>query len=150
MFLFSSIPRDYISLQKPCRMFVDGLAWLESPISHSVNSDVQIYFIYLTSHVALLLFIFISFRVLNSIRSYGRSKYVIKVNDIDHSNFCEGRDVDISISSKKIKIMLPGNYSKHLVVYISNINICVFFHIQGILSLQAPCQIFVRQLARVG
>jgi hypothetical protein len=107
-------------------------ALFELPISHSVNSDVQIYFIYLMSHTALLWFIFIALRVLDGIMSYGRSKHVIKVNDFDRSNFLEGRDVDISISSKKIKTMLYGNHSKLLVVYIPNINVFVSFHIQGL------------------
>jgi hypothetical protein len=31
----------------------------------------------------------------------------------------------------KIKIILPGNYSQRLVGYIPNINVFVFFHIQG-------------------
>jgi hypothetical protein len=132
MVSFSSISRDYISLQEPCQIFVDWSAWFESPISHSVNSDVQIYFLYLMSHTALLWFIFIDFRVLDSIMSYGRSKHVFKVNDFDRSIFWKGRDVNISISSKKIKIMLHGNYSKHFVVYILNINVFVFFHIQGL------------------
>jgi hypothetical protein len=83
MFSSSSIPRDYIFLQEPCRIFVDWPTWLESPISHSVNSDVQIYFIYLPSHAELLLFIFIAFRFLDSVMNYGRSKHVIKVNDFD-------------------------------------------------------------------
>jgi hypothetical protein len=76
-------------------------AWLESPISHFANSDIQIYFIYLLSHTVLLLFIFIVFRVLDSIMSYGRSKHAIKVNYFDRSNFWECKDVDISISLKK-------------------------------------------------
>jgi hypothetical protein len=52
--------RDYISLHAPCRIFVDRPAWLESPISHSINSDVQIHFAYLTSQTVLLLLIFVS------------------------------------------------------------------------------------------
>jgi hypothetical protein len=132
MFWFSSISRDYIPLQEPYQIFVDQPASLESPISHSVNSDGQIYFIYLTSHTALLLFIFIAFRVLDSIMSYGQSKHVIKVNGFNRSNFWESRDINIAASSKKIKIMLHGNYSKYLVAYIPNINVFVFFHIQGL------------------
>jgi hypothetical protein len=38
--------------------------------------------------------------------SYDLSKHGIKVNDFDRLNFWEGRDVDVSISSKKIKFML--------------------------------------------
>jgi hypothetical protein len=133
VFVFFHIQGLHISA-KPCYTFVGRPAWLELTISHSVNYDVQIYFLYLTFHTALLLllFIFITFRALDSIMSYGRSKHVIKVNDFDRSNFWEGWDVDISISSKKIKIVLSGNYSKYPVVYIPNINVFVFFHIQGL------------------
>jgi hypothetical protein len=149
MFSFSSISRDYISLQEPSQIFVDRPAWLESPISHSVNSDVEIYFIYLMFHTALLLFIFIAFRVLDSSMNYGQSKHVIKVNNFDRSNFWEGKDVDISISSKKIKIMPYGNYSRHLVVYIPKTNIFVFFHIQG-LHISASTLSAFRSSSRAG
>jgi hypothetical protein len=37
-----------------------------------------------------------------------------------------------SHSVMKIKILLPGNYSKHHVVYIQNGNVFIFFHIQGL------------------
>jgi hypothetical protein len=64
--------------------------------------------------------------------NYDQSRRVIKVDGFDRSKFWEGRNVNISFSSKKIKIMLPGNYSQHLVVYIPNKNVFVFFHIQGV------------------
>jgi hypothetical protein len=80
---------------------------------------------------------------------YARSKHVIKVNDFDHLNFWEGKDVDVSISSKKIKIILHGNYSKHLVVYIPNINVFVFFYIQGLHISASTLSDFVRHLAPV-
>jgi hypothetical protein len=38
---------------------------------------------------------------------------------------------NFSRSAMKIKIMLPENYPQHLVVYIRNRNVFVFFHIQG-------------------
>jgi hypothetical protein len=103
IFLFSVISRDHIALQAPCQIFVDRPAWLESPISRSLAYDVQIHFIYLTSHTALMLMIFISFCVLNRIMSYGRSKRVMKFGGLNRSNCLEDRNVDISISSKKIK-----------------------------------------------
>jgi hypothetical protein len=49
-----------ISLQAPCQIFVEWLAWLKSPISYSINSVVQIHIIYSTSQSVLLLFMFIS------------------------------------------------------------------------------------------
>jgi hypothetical protein len=64
--------------------------------------------------------------------SYCRSKRVMKFGEFDRSKFWEGRNVDISISSKKIKIMFPGNYLQHHAVYIRNRNRFVFFHIQGL------------------
>jgi hypothetical protein len=132
MFSFSSISRDYISLQAPCQTFIDRPVWLESSISRSLASDVQIYFIYLMCHTALLFFMFIVFCVLQSIVNYDQSERVMKFNGLDRSKFWEDRNVDISISSKKIKIMLPGNYSQYRVVYIQNRNVFVFFHIQGL------------------
>jgi hypothetical protein len=82
--------------------------------------------------------------------SYGRSKRVIKIDGSDRSNFWEGRDVEISISSKKIMIMLSENYSKRLAVYIRNRNVFVFFYIHGLSVFASTCQIFVRHLAQVG
>jgi hypothetical protein len=113
---FSSISRDYIALPAPCQIFMDRSTWLESSISRSPASDVQIHFIDLICHTALLLLIFIPFRDLDRIMSYDQSKRVIKVDTFDRSKFWEGRNVNIAISSKKIKIRLLGNYSKHHVV----------------------------------
>jgi hypothetical protein len=59
-------------------------------------------------HTALLSLIFIAFGVLDSIMSYGRSKRVINVDGFGGLNFWKGSDVDVLISSKRIKIMLPG------------------------------------------
>jgi hypothetical protein len=132
MFSFSSISRDYISLQAPCQIVVNRPAWLGRPISLAPAFDIQIHFIYLMCHTALLLLIFMSFRVLNSILRDGRSKRVMKFDGFDHSKFWEGKDVDISTSLKKTKIMFSGTYSKHHVVYIPNINVFVFFYIQGL------------------
>jgi adenine-specific DNA methylase len=40
----------------------------------------------------------IAFRLLNNIMNYDRFKRVIKVDELDYSKFCEGRNVDVSIS----------------------------------------------------
>jgi hypothetical protein len=143
MFSFSSIFRDYISLQAPCQIFADRPARLGEPISCSLASDVQIYFIYLTSYTVLLLLIFITFCVLNGIASYGQSKRMIKIDGFERSMLWEGRDVDIAISSKKIKIILPGNYSQRHVVYIRDINVFIFSISRNYLSFQGHSQIFV-------
>jgi hypothetical protein len=47
---------------------------------------------------------------------------------------------NFSRSAMKIKIVLPENYSQHLVVYIRNRNVFVFFHIQRV-------RIFARTLS---
>jgi hypothetical protein len=83
MFSFSSISRDYMPLQVPCHMVVDWSAWFESSIPRSLESDVQIHFIYLMCHAALMLLIFLSFCVLDSIVSYNQFKHVIKVGAFD-------------------------------------------------------------------
>jgi hypothetical protein len=79
--------------------------------------------------------------------SYGRSKPVMKFDGFGRSTIWEGRNVDISISSKKIKIMLHGNYLKHLVVSIPNIKIFVFFHIQG---LDISARTLSQQITNIG
>jgi hypothetical protein len=108
----SFISRDYISLQAPCQMVVNRSAWLESSLSRSLASNIQIHFIYLTCHISLTLLIFITFCALDNVVTYRRSKRVIKVGAFDRSNFGQWGNVDILISSKKIKIILPVNYSK--------------------------------------
>jgi hypothetical protein len=89
---FSSISRNYVSLQAPCQIFVNWSAWLESLISRSLASDVQIHCIYLMCYVALMLLIFITFCVLNSIVSYDRSKHVIQVGAFGRRWFFCGRE----------------------------------------------------------
>jgi hypothetical protein len=42
---------------------------------------------------------------------------VTKVDGFDRSTFYEGGNIDISIFSKKIKIMLPGHYSQDHLLY---------------------------------
>jgi hypothetical protein len=81
--MFSSISRDCMSLQAPCQLFVDRSTWLESSIPRSFPFDVEIHFIYMMCHTTLLLLAFITFRVLNSIVSYRRSKRVMKVGEFD-------------------------------------------------------------------
>jgi hypothetical protein len=49
--------------------------------------------------------------------SYDRSKFVIGLNQFGDSKIGETRKVNISICSMKIKIVLPGNYLQHNVVY---------------------------------
>jgi hypothetical protein len=150
MFLYSSISMDSIYMQEPCQIFLDRPAWHESPISHSVNSDVQIYFIYLTSHTALLWFIFITFRVLDSIMTYGRSKHMMKVDEFDRSNFWEGRDINISIFSKKIQLCSMELFETPCCLYSKSKCFRFLPYSEGYISLQAPFQIVVRHLARVG
>jgi hypothetical protein len=58
---FSSISKDYMSLQASCQIFVDRPASLGSSISRSLASDVQIHFVSLIFHTVL---IFIAFAFL--------------------------------------------------------------------------------------
>jgi hypothetical protein len=132
MFSLSSRSRDHISLRALCQILVNRSSWLESSIARSLASDVQIHFIYLMCYTALFPLVFIAFCILDSTVSYGRSKRAITVDWFVRLNFWEGRNVDISISSKIIKIVLTGNYSQHHVVYILNRNVFVFFHSQGL------------------
>jgi hypothetical protein len=44
--LISFTSKDYISLQAPSHVFIDWLARLREPISHSIESDIDILFIY--------------------------------------------------------------------------------------------------------
>jgi hypothetical protein len=83
MFLLSSISRDCTSVQGPCQVFVDRSVRFESSITHFLASDIQIHFIHLMCHTALMLLIFISFCALNSIVSYDQSKRVIEVGAFD-------------------------------------------------------------------
>jgi hypothetical protein len=99
-----------ISLQALCQIFVGRSAWIRQRISRSLASDVRIHCLYLAYCTALLPVIFATFRVLNSIVNYSRSKRVMKLFESDCSKFWEGRNVDISIPSTKIAV------SSHVIV----------------------------------
>jgi hypothetical protein len=146
----SSISRDYISLQAPCQIFINEFIWLEASISRSVDYNARSHSIYMTCRTALLLLTFIIFRVLNNLMSYGRSKGVSKVDKFDRSKFFKGRNVDVSISLKKIAVILPGNCLQHLVVYIRKWMFLIYFISRDNISLQVPCQIFAEGSPRVG
>jgi hypothetical protein len=62
--------------------------------------------------------IFWWFDGLDILMSYDHSKIMIELNEFDRSKSWENSNVNISISSMKIKSMLPGNYLQHLIVYI--------------------------------
>jgi hypothetical protein len=72
----------------------------------------------LTFHTVLLPMRFAIFRLLNSIVNYGRSKYVIELNEFDRSIFWESTNANVSISSKTIAVILLGDYLQYRVVYI--------------------------------
>jgi hypothetical protein len=85
-------------------------ARLRDPIARSPISDIRIHFIYLTCQTALLWVILPLSAALSSIMSYGPSKCVIELDKFERSNFWDSRSVNISISSKKIAVILPGNH----------------------------------------
>jgi hypothetical protein len=53
---------------------------------------------------------FAAFWVFDGIMGYGRFKCVIEMNKFERLDFSEGRNVNIPISSMKIKVILPENY----------------------------------------
>jgi hypothetical protein len=87
-------------------------------MSHFGDCILHIDSIYLMRHLALLLLNSIAFPVLDSIMSYGRSKRVIDVDEFERPIFLDSRNVEISISSRKIAVILPGNYLQYHVIYI--------------------------------
>jgi hypothetical protein len=140
--------RDYPSLLAPCYIFIDL-----PDLNHRFLVPLHLMSIFTEYIVCAILHCYYwypeLFAFLTTWRGMAGPSVWWNVDGFDHSNFWEVRDVDISISLKKIKKMLPGNYSKHLVVYIRNINVFPFSMSRNYTSLQAPCQIFVRHLARV-
>jgi hypothetical protein len=100
-------------LQAPCRILIYEFAWLESPISYSIGSNVHRDSVYLTCHTVHLLLTVIAFRVLDSITSYGQSKRVIKFDEFDQSKSWESKNNDAAISLKKIAVILPWDYLQH-------------------------------------
>jgi hypothetical protein len=150
MFSISSISKDYISLQPVCEIVIDRPARLALPISLSLGSNIQVHFTHLMSHGALLPLIFTAFRLLDSIMSYGRSRSVIKFDKFDQSKLWESKNVEISISSKKITVLLPGNCLQQRVVSFLKQTFSVPFMSMDYISLQAPCQIFVDRSLRFG
>jgi hypothetical protein len=103
--------------------------------------------LYLMCHIALLLLKFIAFRVLDSVVNYDQSKRVMKVDGFDRSKSWEAGNVDISISSKKIKLC-SLRIIRNTMLFIFQIEMFSFSSISGdYISLQAPCQIFVNRSA---
>jgi hypothetical protein len=86
---------------------------------------------------------------LMSIMSYDHSNFVTELNEFDRSKVREGRSVNISICSMKIKIMLPGNYLKRDIVCIRNKIFNYSFVLKEYIILQATCQIFASPLVRL-
>jgi hypothetical protein len=106
------------SLQASSQIVIESLGRFGSPISHSVDSDVHNDFTSLTCHTALLPLTSIAFRVLDSITSYPRPEWVIALDEFECLIFRESRNANISVSSRKITVMLSGNCLQHNVVHI--------------------------------
>jgi hypothetical protein len=85
---------------------------------------------------------FKSLHSLITIMRYDHSNFVTELNEFERSKIRESRNVNISICSMKIKIMLPGNYLKREIVCIWNEIVYHSFILKDYISLQAPCQIF--------
>jgi hypothetical protein len=105
LFIFKMDIFDFFDIQWQycCAMtvshFVDWFVIFGSPIPHSFGSDAHIDFIYVTCHTVLLPLIFAAFRVLDLIRSYDRSKCIIRLTEYELSKFWESRKVNILIPS---------------------------------------------------
>jgi hypothetical protein len=114
------ISKDYISLQALCQILIDQSEFLRSSISRSLSYHIHSNLVYLKYNTSLLLVIFWRFEGLDILTSYDYSKIMIELNEFDCSKTWENSNANISISSMKIKIMLPGNYYylQHLIVYI--------------------------------
>jgi hypothetical protein len=110
--------KDYISLQSLCQIFIDRSECLRSSISRSLSYQIQSNVIYLTYNISFLLVTLWWFDGLHIVTSYDHSKIMIELNEFDRSKTWENSNVNISISSMKIKIMFPVNYLQHLIVYI--------------------------------
>jgi hypothetical protein len=78
-----------------------------SLIPRSLASDVQIHFLYLTSHTALLFVIFFTFCLFNSIVTYDQSKRGINVGALDRRWFYVA-----SQNVHSIVIVIPLHVSK--------------------------------------
>jgi hypothetical protein len=66
---------DYVSLQAPCKIFVDRSVWFGQLITRSLAYDFHSDFIYQAEYTVLLLVSFISFRILVIELNCGHSMY---------------------------------------------------------------------------
>jgi hypothetical protein len=118
IFYHSFILKDSISLQGPFQISMSPLVRLRQPIAHSPSDTIQRDVIYPRQNAFLLSTIFASLRFLYIIMSYDHSNFVIELNEFDRSKIRESRNLNISICSRKIKIMLAGNYLQSCIVCI--------------------------------
>jgi hypothetical protein len=137
-------------LQALCRIFVERFARFGPPISHSIGSGIHSDFVYPRCHAALLSVIFAALGILDSIMSYGHFKYVIELDEFARSKFGESGNVNISISSMKIKIILLADYLEHHIVCIQKQIFLIYFISKDCISLQVLPQIVIDQLAWLG
>jgi hypothetical protein len=110
IFYHSFILKDYISLQATCQIFVSPLVALRQSISHSHSDNIHRHLIDPMRNPSLLSVAFTSLRLLYIIMSCDHSNFVTELNEFDRSKIRESRNVNISICSMKIKIILPQNY----------------------------------------
>jgi hypothetical protein len=75
---------------------------------------------------------------------------VIELDEFESPNFWECKNVNISISSKKITVILPGNQLQHPMPYSEVQTFSISFIFKDHIFLQALCQIFVDRSARFG
>jgi hypothetical protein len=104
--------KDYISLQAPCQILVDASTCPWQMITLSLKHDIHGNFMYLTHNNSVGSLIVLCFDVRDIITSYGQSKMMIQSNEFDRLKMGEKINMNISISSMKIKIMLTETPSK--------------------------------------
>jgi hypothetical protein len=118
-------------LHAPCQIFVESLTRFGPPIFYSIGSGIHHDFVYPRCHAALLSAIFAALRILDSIMSYGHFKYVIELDEFECSKFGENGNVNISISSMKIKIILHADDLEHHIACIQKQIFSIYFISKG-------------------
>jgi hypothetical protein len=109
IFAISFISKDGISLQALCPIFVKRHMRFGQPISRSFRTVVPSYLVDLTCYSSLSSLLLAAFRALDSVASYGRSKWMIDVNESEYSSLRENKNVNIFIFFGENQTVLLGN-----------------------------------------
>jgi hypothetical protein len=91
-----------------------------------------------------------TFRFLDGITNFGRSKCAIELDEFEYPDFWESENVNITISSKKISVIPFENHLQRPVICFEIEPFSIFFMSKDYVSLQEPCHTFVDRSARLG